>query len=179
VPSKANPAKRGRKPAWRDGYLEQAKKLAVLGLTDAELADFYGVSIRTYMRWKASKPEFCHALKAGKAIADARVERKLYERAIGCKTNAVKIMNIRGKVVSVTYVIEHPPDTTACIFWLKNRDPENWREKIEVDHRHQFKFIGAIPSEEEWLERYGTEKEPLTIEVRSPIERPDGDGSDE
>src|SRR5262245_36178188 len=80
---KAKPAKRGRKPTWRDGNLEQTAKLAALGLTDTEMADFFGVSTKTFARWKLSKPEFCRALKAGKEIADARVEQRLYERAVG------------------------------------------------------------------------------------------------
>ena len=83
TPRKPSPQKRGRKPTWRDGTLEQAKKLAALGATDVEIADFFEVSVKTLIRWKASHPEFCLALKAGKEIADARVEQRLYERAVG------------------------------------------------------------------------------------------------
>src|SRR5262245_53375934 len=111
TPRKTNPQKRGRKPTWRDGYLEQAKKLAALGATEVEMANFFGVSPKTLTRWKVSRPEFWLALKAAKDVADARVERRLYERAIGYKTNAVKIMNIRGRVVSVPYVINVVPFT--------------------------------------------------------------------
>src|SRR5262245_40093251 len=179
TPRKSNPQKRGRKPTWNDAYLEQAEKLAALGATDADIADFFGVSLRTFMTWKTTKPEFLHALKATKEVADKRVERRLYERAVGYSVLTEKIVVSRGKVIRVKTVEHYPPDTTACIFWLKNRDPDNWREKGDHEHRHVFKFIGAIPSEEEWLERYGTEKEPLIIEHKPQIERPDADGRDE
>ena len=56
--TQTKPAKRGRKPTWRDGNLEQAKKLAALGATDVEMAKFFRVSLRTFMRWKVSNPEF-------------------------------------------------------------------------------------------------------------------------
>jgi hypothetical protein len=163
TPRKANPQKRGRKPAWRDGYLEQARKLAVLGLTDAEMAKFLGVSLRTFMHWKISNPEFLHALKEGKEVADLRVVRSLYERAVGYSVEIEKIFCCRGKVIRVKTVEQYPPDTTSMIFWLRNRRPDEWRDKIDVDHRHVFNFIGMLPSEEEWLQQYGSHQEPLTI----------------
>jgi hypothetical protein len=107
-PKIASPAKRGRKPTWRDGNLEQAKKLAALGLTEAEMADFFGVSSKTFTRWKLSNAEFCRALKAGKEIADARVERRLYERAVGYSVEIEKIFCSGGKVTRVQ-TVETPP----------------------------------------------------------------------
>ena len=91
TPRKANPKKRGRKPTWRDGNLEQAKKLAALGATDVEMAESLGVSLRTLMRWKVSHPEFCQTLKAAKEVADERVERRLWERAVGYSVPTEKI----------------------------------------------------------------------------------------
>src|SRR5262245_30989656 len=129
--SKANSAKRGRKPTWRDGNLEQAKKLAALGATDVEMADFFGVSLRTFMRWKVSKPEFWHSLKVAKDAADERVERRLWERAVGYSVETEKIVCSGGRVIRVKTVEHYPPDTTACIFWLKNRQPEKWRDKVD------------------------------------------------
>src|SRR5262245_10773776 len=98
TPRKANPAKRGRKPTWRDGYLEQAKKLAALGATDVEMADFFGVSLKTLTRWKVSRPEFCLALKTAKEVADERVERRLWERAVGYSVETEKIICSGGRV---------------------------------------------------------------------------------
>lgn len=126
----------GRPTAYRAEYARQAKKLCLLGATDAELADFFEVSIRTIDGWKVRHGEFLQALKAGKDEADNRVERSLYQRATGYTHDAVKIFMPAGakSPVYAEYREHVPPDTTACIFWLKNRRREEWRDKI--DHQH-------------------------------------------
>jgi hypothetical protein len=125
------------RPSKRDGIdLEQVEKLARKGWTDLEMAEFFGMDVRTWYRWKGSDPEFCQALKEWKDEADSRVERSLYERANGYSHPAVKIFLPGGaeKPVVVDYVEHYPPDTTAAIFWLKNRKPEEWRDKQDVEH---------------------------------------------
>lgn len=119
----------GRPKKFKPEYVEQAEKLCSLGATDIEIADFFKVDVRTLYRWKASNPEFCQALKSGKAEADDRVERSLYARATGYSFDAVKIMQYEGAPVVVPYREHAPPDTTAAIFWLKNRRPDQWRDK--------------------------------------------------
>jgi len=79
--------------------------------------------------------EFCNALKAGKSSADDRVERSLYERANGYTHVEDKIFMHEGQPVIVPTKKHYPPDTTAGIFWLKNRRAEDWREKQEVEHK--------------------------------------------
>lgn len=125
----------GRPTDYRDAYCDGAKKLALLGATDAEMADFFGVDVRTLYRWKNAHEEFCQALKVGKEIADERVERSLFHRAIGYEQEAVKIFMPSGaeKPVYAKYVERIAPDTTAAIFWLKNRRPSEWRDKSEVE----------------------------------------------
>ena len=128
-------ATRGRPSSFKPEYVEQVRKLCLLGATDPELADFFGVSISTVKNWKRAHPDFLSALKAGKLQADAEVAQRLYRRALGYSHRAVKILTVaRGynqgsDVVEHPYVERYPPDTTACIFWLKNRRPEQWRDK--------------------------------------------------
>jgi hypothetical protein len=156
--------KRGRKPTWRDGYLEQTRKLAALGATEAEMAQFFDVSHKTFTRWKMSRPDFCLALKAAKDAADARVERRLYERAVGYSVEIEKIFCCRGKIIRVKTIEHYPPDTTACIFWLKNRQPSRWRDRVDpAEAGARFNFIGMVPSEEEWIARYCSHPEPVII----------------
>jgi len=123
----------GRPTDYREAYAEGASKLARLGATDAEIADFYNVSVATIYRWKNVHPKFCEALKVGKVEADDRVRRALYHRAVGYEQEAVKIFMPAGKdePVYAPYTERIAPDTTAAIFWLKNRDPENWRDRKE------------------------------------------------
>lgn len=113
---------------------KQAEKLCLLGATDADLADFFEVSVRTIERWKVVHEGFCRALKVAKEVADQRVERSLYQKAIGYETDAVKIFQYEGREVIVPYRERVQPETTAAIFWLKNRKPEKWRDRVDNTH---------------------------------------------
>lgn len=126
----------GRPSSYKPEYAEQAKKLCELGATDANIADFFHVTITTIGTWKTQYPEFLTSLKAGKEPADDRVERSLYQRATGYTFDAVKIFPPKGDgaPVIVPYREHVPPDTTACIFWLKNRRHQQWRDVHKVEH---------------------------------------------
>lgn len=126
-------AKEGRPTDYRDEFCEQAVKLCKIGATDQELADFFEVNVSTIHRWKISHPEFCDALKTGKAAADERVERSLFAKATGFEHDAVKIFNDEGIPLVVPYREKVAPDTTACIFWLKNRRPQEWRDRTQQE----------------------------------------------
>ena len=131
------PEKTGRPSGYQPDFAVQAKKLCELGATDIEIADFFEVSDRTVYRWQLKYPEFCQALKAGKDAADDRVERSLYHKATGYTFESEKIFQYEGTIVR-TPTREHvPPDTVSMIFWLKNRRPEQWREKTEQVVRHE------------------------------------------
>lgn len=120
---------RGRPTKFTAAFVAQARKLAILGATDREVAQFFEVNEATLYRWKHEHPDLCEALKVGKEQADARVEQALYRRALGYSHDAVKIaVNAAGEVTQVPFVEHHAPDTTAAIFWLKNRRPEAWRD---------------------------------------------------
>lgn len=131
TPRKANPQKAGRRSGYKPEYAEQARKLCDLGATDIELADFFKVSRATIYRWQASYPEFCDTLKMGKASADNRVERSLFSRATGYEVDETDLRVVEGKIVKTKVRKFYPPDTTAAIFWLKNRRAVDWREKSE------------------------------------------------
>lgn len=128
----------GRPSSYKAEYAEQARKLCLLGATDAQLADFFGVAESSLNRWKEAHAEFRESLKKGKERADALVAHSLYRRALGYKHDAVKILTVAdgsnngSHVEQVPYVEHYPPDTTAAIFWLKNRRPDRWRDKQDV-----------------------------------------------
>lgn len=124
----------GRPSSYKPEYAAQAAKLCSLGATDVEMADFFEVATSTLYLWKNTHPEFSEALKAAKENADNRVERSLYQRALGYSHEAVKIISVGGEVQSVPYREHYAPDTTAAIFWLKNRRPDEWREKTVQEH---------------------------------------------
>ena len=129
-------AKKNGRPSKFDQLtdLEKAnlERMAKKGFTDAEMAEFIGVTEQTLNNWKKAKPKFFESLKDWKAEADHKVERSLYERATGFICKEDKIFNNNGKEMIVPTEKHYPPDTTACIFWLKNRDKENWRDKVDL-----------------------------------------------
>jgi hypothetical protein len=126
--------KLGRPSFYRPEYAAIATELCENGATDHELSIAFSVTTRTISRWKIAHADFSLALKTAKDIADERVEMTLYHRAVGYSFEAVKIMQHEGKAVVYEYVEHIPPDTTAMIFWLKNRRPDRWRDKHEVEH---------------------------------------------
>ena len=129
----------GRPTSYKPEYAKQAEKLAQFGHTDKELASFFSVSERTLNRWKLKYSEFCHSLKTGKHYADERVERALYQRAVGYDYLEEKIVTTKGaggkeKTHVVRLEKHQPSDVTAAIFWLKNRRPKEWRDSKHIDH---------------------------------------------
>lgn len=124
-----------RPSKYKPEYAKQAEKLCLLGATDQELADFFEVEVRTIYRWKGDFSEFCQALKSGKEEADARVERSLYQQAIGYEQDEVKIfMPAQAEApVYAPYRAKVAPNVTAAIFWLKNRKSQDWRDKQQTE----------------------------------------------
>ncbi len=124
----------GRPPKYQPDFARQAAKLCALGATDEDLAEFFAVNVRTIGRWKVEHEAFCGALKLGKGAVDDKVERSLYQRAVGYSYDTVKVFTHQGQVIRAEHREHYPPDTTAAIFWLKNRRPEEWRDKQDVNH---------------------------------------------
>lgn len=123
----------GRPPTYDKAFAKVAEALCLFGATDEEIAAYFQVSVRTVHRWKLEHEEFCHALKNGKNLPDERVERSLYQRSLG--TYVVEEQAIKVKVgpneekVEIVKVEKYvPPDTTAMIFWLKNRRSKEWKD---------------------------------------------------
>lgn len=121
---------RGRPTRFKAEHCGQALKLCRLGATDKDLADFFGVDVATVNRWKMKHPDFCESLKAGKTVSDAEVANMLFKRALGYSHPEDKIMQYEGSPVIVPTIKHYPPDTIAAIFWLKNRRPDLWRDKV-------------------------------------------------
>lgn len=120
------PRKRGRPTGFTSGANEQAFRLALLGATDEEMADFFGITRKTLDNWKRNAPGFLAALMRGKTEADGRVAESLYRRALGYSHPAVKIFNNEGEPLIVPYTEHYPPDTNAANTWLRNRANGKW-----------------------------------------------------
>lgn len=99
----------GRPTKYDPALIETVRELALDGKTEDEIAAAIGICRTTLWNWKNQHPEFLNALNQWKDSADSKVETSLYEKALN-------------------------GDVTACIFWLKNRKPREWRDRQEISH---------------------------------------------
>lgn len=121
------------------------------GLTDEQIAHNMGINVATLYVWKNKYDDISETLKRGKEIVDRQVENALLKRALGYRYKEVtkELVTYKDTGISeltVTKVVEKEvvPDTTAQIFWLKNRKPEEWRDKRVVDDGSDGKVTGLI-----------------------------------
>ena len=122
----------GRPTKYRADFVRQVKSLAQLGATDREIAEFLQIDVATLYRWKLEHSKFCDAIKMAKVPANDRVERSLFNRAVGYSFESEKIFCQEGLVTRVPIVEHVPPDTTAQIFFLKNRLREQYKDRHEI-----------------------------------------------
>ena len=127
----------GRPPRYNpDIHPKAAKALCAKGATIAELAAAFDVAISTIWLWKTSHPEFFESCRLGLEAATDRVERSMFERAVGYTHDSVKIFLPAGasKPVYAPYLKHVPPDPRAGEFWLTNRAPDRWKNKQKIEH---------------------------------------------
>ena len=104
------------------------------GLTDEQIAEKMNICRDTLNEWKKKYPDISDTLKSGKEVVDRQVENALLKRALGYEYEEVKEKYENGICVERTITKkEVAPDTTAQIFWLKNRKPDDWRDKQNVE----------------------------------------------
>jgi hypothetical protein len=123
------------------------ERLCRTGAIDTDIAEFFNIAVSTVYEWKIAYPEFSEAIKRGKAKVDREVADKLIDRAMGAKFVVQKEVKLKSvsylngkkdseeeRVEVVDLHMEAPPDTQALIFFLKNRRPDLYRERQEVEH---------------------------------------------
>lgn len=121
------------------------------GLIDREIANKIGISERTFTEWKSKFPIMSSVLKKGKDVIDRQVENALLKRALGYEytettREAVKDPDTGDVEMRVTKKVTKQvvPDTTAQIFWLKNRKPDKWRDKPAYEDTSELDKLDAI-----------------------------------
>lgn len=161
----------GRKKLWDE--LKMSSRLNLIehwarnGMIEADMMKNLGVSKDTFYLWKKEKPEFYDALQRGKEVADALVESALFKSALGYEVEEVTeeptVVRAYGDIVyddegnPVTKLVvtkrvtkQVAPAVAAQIFWMKNRQPERWRDKQEIKHTGgPVMFVNDLPPDEE------------------------------
>ena len=116
----------GRPTLYHPDFAETAHNYCLLGAINADLAAFFDVAPRTVDNWIATHDDFAAAVRRGRAAADARVARCLYEKAVGYERTVERTVLHQGREHTLSQVVHVAPDTRACIFWLRNRQPAAW-----------------------------------------------------
>lgn len=121
------------------------------GLTDEQISRNMGIGTTTLYRWKDEFEEIRETLKRGKEVVDREVENALLKRALGYEytettREAVKDPDTGDVEMRVTKKVTKQvvPDTTAQIFWLKNRKPDKWRDKPAYEDTSELDKLDAI-----------------------------------
>jgi transposase-like protein len=133
---------KGRPTKLSEEKKQQAVKLQAKGMTIVEISEILAIHPRTLQRWRGKLTDFCHALKEAKDSSDELVKASLFRRATGYTCEEEKIFFFQGNVRRVKTIKHYPPDTTAAIFWLKNRQPQEWRDTYNI-------VPGANPNEKD------------------------------
>lgn len=107
--------------------------MAQAGLTEFEIASFFGIDRTQLWRWKDHDDGFRAALEQGAEQANGRVEASLYHRAVGYSFKSEKVFQYEGQIVRAPITEHVPPDVTAAIFWLKNRNRDKWQDVNKID----------------------------------------------
>ena len=137
-------AKMGRPTKYKPEYNALAYRYCLLGATDDDLAQFFGVTEKTVIGWRKDYPAFSQSVLDGKVVADAKVAESFYKRAIGYEHQEDKIFCTQGEVTTVSTTKRYPPDEKACLNWLKNRQPDKWRDKRETELSGSLSFTEAL-----------------------------------
>ena len=139
----------GAPTKYKIEYNKLAYKYCLLGATDKQLGDNFDVDESTINNWKIAHPEFLESIKRGKTIADAEIAESLYHRAKGYEHPEDKIFNNNGEEMIVETIKHYPPDTGAVAFWLKNRQPELWRDKQTIEQIGDTKITVEVIDEDD------------------------------
>ncbi len=113
--------------------MTEARELGLSAATDFEVAQHFGVHQVTIDMWKRRHPEFAKALQLGKDIADEKVVATLYHKARGYSFVSEKIFQHDGSIIRAETIEHVAPDTTAMIFWLKNRKRADWTDQTDIN----------------------------------------------
>lgn len=123
----------GRNSLYDPAMNDQAQKLALLGLTDVEMAEFFGVTVQTFYNWQKEHVAFFEAVQSGKVVADAEVATSLYKKATGITYEVERVFKGEdGKREVVKLSVYEPPDTGAMKLWLTNRRRKDWSDNVKV-----------------------------------------------
>lgn len=139
----------GRPSTYRPEFARIARAFCAKGATDNELSDLFSVTTQQIRNWQHMHPEFGEAVRSGKSdVFDPIIERTLAQRAMGFWVDCEEVKVTKdGDIIRYPVRKYYPPDTTAMIFWLKNRQSKKWRDAWKIDHTHNLVYENMTSAE--------------------------------
>ncbi len=153
VPAKNKIGRPSKSAEWiTEEGLNQVTKWAEKGLIGKQISHNMGISHKTLCEWQNLFPQLSEAIKVGRRVKDFEVENSLLQRATGYQyEEEISELNDDGELIVVKKVLKsQAPDVTAQIFWLKNRQPELWRDKVEIQNEHSGTIKVEMGDMEKW-----------------------------
>jgi hypothetical protein len=141
----------GRPPLYREEYASIAFKLCLAGFQNIDVAEALMIAESTFYEWMSKYPDFSESVARGRAVADSEVAHSLFQAAVGYEHDAVHIAVYLGEVIVEGFKKRYPPDVSAAKFWLTNRQPHRWKNKVEVETEVD---LSLVPTQESLRELY-------------------------
>lgn len=166
-------AKRGAPPEYNAKiHPKIAGAVMRMGKSRAELAEILGINVTTVYKWQQAHEEFRDALRACAREANAQVEASLFQRANGYEYDELKVIDDGGRRRVEKTRKQVAPDVNAQNFWLRNREPNRWKEHPEPEARSTdvgliVDFLAVIRAEEA-LPALGPAADEIIIEQQPP-----------
>lgn len=161
--------KKYREGTFRESMIEQVKKLCALGATEREVADFLGVTLPTFWKWRMRHPQLDKAYHLNRMIADERVIQRLYARAMGYEHDEMDIRSCGNKIVQTPVRRYYPPDTRAIEYWLRNRNPGGqWSQSYNTSWNREETSVLVVPNdapEDQWEKAAEQHRENLAAQA--------------
>jgi len=139
--------RRGRPTKYRPEYAKIVTPLAMIGYSEEKIAGYFGVNRDTILEWKKVHPEFSGGILDGRTKATAKVVVSLFQRATGYSHPEDKIFNNNGEPLVVSTTKHYPPEYKSIALWLKNKEPELWKDKQEIEGSFEAK-VGKISKDD-------------------------------
>jgi len=141
----------GRKTKYQDDFPKRVEEMARDGMIEVDIAKSLGIALSSFASYKNEYSEFLDALKRGKEVVDDKVVSSLYKRAMGYSCPETKpqwVQDKDGGHWEYAEMVKHyPPDSTSLVFWLKNRRPDDWRDKSHHEHSGELKVAQLTDDE--------------------------------
>lgn len=138
----------GGRPSKKESIPEeQLKALYQSGWTDKQVVDFFNIDESTLTRWKQTDEKFYTSIKDWKAEADGKIELSLRDRALGYSHPETKAQWVGDRWEYAELTKHYPPDPTSMVFWLKNRHPDKWKDKHDMDLAGLVSVLTVLPEE--------------------------------